>query len=1562
MAEVKFKFVGDDSELRKKLADIARIQSEMSEKFTKDFAKTIDTGMAKAMRETATEAIRATKETEVLNKAFANNALTNAKIEQINSIKRLREERAKEISDLNVLRQLEQEAKAILAEKRAATEALNQAQKQAATELTNSRKALVEYNLEQKKASEEEKKATKALREAEKARKDAERSEKERAKQLERRKKQLAEESSEYFKLNKALGAVRKEAKDVLAEMFRMERQGYKNTLGYEALRQKAEGLTKQTQYLDRGIKKIDATLGLHQRNVGNYADAMEQMSPVISDINRKLAVFGTSIDELASKPGAIRELGTAFVAVGKGILTFLLSPIGLAVSALTGLFMLFQRNKQTVIDFEAGLRSISKTTGIVGQELRDLGQDIVQTSRRLEVVDATKLTELASAAGQLGVKGPKNILDFAEALAMLETASDISGEEGAKEIARMLTLVDGGVQNVKAFGDEIVNLGNNFAASEKEILSNAEAISQNVGIYRIGRQEVLAYATATKSLGVEAEVVGSTFQKTLGMFEKSIRSGKGVAEILNMVGGSAAGLQRRFREDASGVFQDYIKGLNEIHKSGGSVMAQMERNGIVDIRQRRVIATLATGYDTLARAMDTVRDASGAMQEEFENGAEKLVNQTRRIGIAWDNLVLSIEDGQGAIGKASVAIVGFFADILEEVNRLVTSDTWAEFFGRVSEIGMSGGGELKTVTDFKKGLEEIKRETVKIRETGGRFEVMTDAELKKEIEKFDQLKNSANELADHYQAALQVGRVQESSFFYSTAGKLSTFKREAKEVEDIYRRLNDVASRRGLTTTVSTPEATQPTEEESEKARQKRERAEEKARQKAERVAEQRRQAIERQRALQLQIDQLNEQAHRRQLSRDEQEVESIRDKYKKIREEARRFMADPRNKGLAVDMGGLSASEAREITDAREKQRNARMIASYQEDYQNYVRYEQLKKEAGEKYANEQLGQYADAVEKMQVEYARLQGKRAVSGLSFNEMEYLKQLETMVKGHNQRVEEEDRARFVESLRMSETFATQRLAIERRYQESFAALEKNRTSISAQEFDERKMALQEGLKNEVGAIAIAEMQKQVEWDKSFSYMQFMSHKATEKFLDDAQKRIDALLREGKITREQYDELSFGIGNARMQNNLEKGWIASTRALNTYRETLKRYGKDSKEAQKAQHDMFTSLARDLAGAQQIVGELGGLLSSLGAGDGVQQTVDQIGQVLGGMAELSAGIATGNPIAIISGSINLLSSAIELFNFKDKKIQKQIERYQRQLDDLGRSYSRLQDSINNAVGNEFYTKSNEAIANLREQQRLVEEMARKEGEKKKTDQDKVRQYLDEIEGINMEIEAIQRSITENLVQTTFRELSDNLANALVSAFEAGEDAIKSMDDVFDQFIKNALVNSLKLNLLQEPIDRMIEELSEHMLANDNSLEGFNFAPWKSVLDNAGKDFMKQLDSLYEGLGLSKTGGDTKKETIQGRINRNISEDTGSAILGFERARYEIASQHLKLVEEQAMVQQSILTLANDKLIALNAIQINTANTVQRLDTAVVHLQQIVRNTSSSTGRTAEGMGL
>ncbi|MDM8174793.1 phage tail tape measure protein [Olivibacter sp. 47] len=881
MADIKYKVQLDDAEAYRRLERFHKISAEGSREFAKMFENiTKNSKVESGLNELAKAAKRATSGVDDLNKT----RLQSANIE-----KQQRQARLKEIEDLANLRRqimLQKEEQARLSTEVAKSHLQSQRYKEAINELKVAEQQLnselkkgaitaQEYALAQRKIEDAHKNAVAAQKEADRqAREHVKllneqlRLQRQQEAQTERNRRKLQQQSSEYYQLNQALNAIRRRSKDVLAEMFNLERQGLKNSAAYKMLEQRSKSLVSQTQVLDRGIKKIDATLGLHQRNVGNYGSALDAISPQFARINGQLAMMGVNLTEIASKPGGFRELGTSLIGIGKNVMAFLVTPIGLAITGLASLYALIKGNASTVIQFNSGLLNVGKTTGIAGQQLDRLGESIVELSRRLQVVSSDKLLEYATVAGQLGVKGTENILRFTEALAKLETASNIQGEEGGSQIARLLTLVDGGVQNVADFGDEIVNLGNNFAATEKEILENATQIAQNTGLYKIGRREVLAYATATKAVGIEAELVGSTFNRTLGVFEQSIRTGKNLSTILQVTGKSAEELKRQFRENASSVFNDFIKGLNQIDKSGGSVNQALNNIGITAVRDTRVIASLATnGYRVLTDALNTASEAAGAMDREFETAAGKLENQLSRISTAWNNLVLSIENGTGVLGRAAAKISGIFADTLEWITKQVTATSSNEFFTRMNPFGGDVADEIRAGNSRLRETVNVLNEVRKID-----FSTASAKILSEQVDVLSSALESAEKQIAKTDKAVKDGLLKE--------GSGSGLKRAADEL----RKFKDAAE---MLIAVRPKEEIIPiqlSEEEDAKAKRAREAA------------------LKRQRELQAKIDEINKKAQRQQLSHDEEEIQAVKDKYAEILRTVNDFYKESRNKGLKV------------------------------------------------------------------------------------------------------------------------------------------------------------------------------------------------------------------------------------------------------------------------------------------------------------------------------------------------------------------------------------------------------------------------------------------------------------------------------------------------------------------------------------------------------------------------------------------------------------------------------------------------------------------------------------
>lgn len=1591
MAEVKIKFIGDDSDVRKKMEKLAKLRETLSNSFQVDFDKTLSDGLTNSLK-------AATKEANNLNKALSKRATAST-------------------IDTDLQNTILEKKKAIeeerLAQAKLRTEALEASKEQRESkllEIAALKKAREERQKELKQQT-ELKDAAKSVKDAEKAQRDIEKQEAKRQSEAAKRKKQLELESSEYYKLNKALAAVRKEAKDLLAEMFRMERQGHANTLGYQKLKEKSEALTKQTQYLDRGIKKIDATLGLHQRNVGNYGEALEAISPIISNINQKLALFGTSIDQLATKPGSIKELGASFINMGKGLTTFLLSPVGMLITALGALFMLFQRNKQTVIDFDSGLKNVSKTTNMSGKDLSLFGDAIVELSMKLQVVDATKLLEYATAAGQLGVRGRSDILAFTEAMAMLETASNISGEEGASEIARMLTLVDGGVQNVKEFGDEIVNLGNNFAATEKEILANAEQIAQNVGIYKIGRQDVLAFATATKAVGLEAELVGSTFSRTLGTFEKTIRSGKGLGDVLKIVGGTSQDLQRRFRDDAAGVFRDYVRGLNNIHSAGGSVNEALERTGIVAVRDQRVLASLATnGYDVLTNAMDKVRNANGAMQAEFENGASKLENQTRRMGIAWDNFVLSIEKGEGVIANTILHIMNGFSILLDTINKTFNPTSVDEFWARWTSFERADA-----IRDINKAMEE------------------TEHQIEK-ISNFDPAKASASELTDALKevnsaiksssAALAEYKKQVNAGLLSESGR-----NNFKDFEDAisFLRMRQANLIRLGANNKAAPIA--PVFDETDEDKNKRERAH----RSIEQAAEKRRQAMERQRALQLQIDQANAQASRNQLSRDQQEIASVQDKYAKMREEARKFHADPKNKGFRVDTGGLVQSEAFEISEATTRQETTKLLdrlnqqKAIYDEYNNYVASSSVI-EADKMYAD-QLDIVRDFKESLKKEYLDIVTlEQTATDGAFNgssvkltqaQEDRAKALRDLLDAMDRDEQSRARQQYASLLDQYETYAQKRANLSKKHHKNIEELErrgeKDRATRARQLFEEeQKQLFQDEIENSASfKKTMEDIDKSSKWllsaafktgketvfsmidgmydatpeqrkalkklfgeffDKGVAQAELGDYEAIESLANGFDQLVDMSL--------QFDE---NIGNtfktiggmvsqvgslAKSLSTMGSGMSKAGGVMGIVGAILSVFGgiseaieasyqkraQKEKEAADYQIKQLDAVTKALEYQLSIIQEIYGT-DRVNAYQ--QAVVEATRQVNNSISNLPNG---GDPYYLQTGNTGQ-NQFIDTFN-KDfgsmEELDKAIEHARKESNKLGNKVASfffggwvkdwnaelsILESIKNAVVNtDQYTFAWNSIEDITQEEVTKLRNLLEQG---KFDEVTSAQLQNVIEQWEIWKDAMNQ-MREELTGISFNSLTDGI----VSMFEQGKTSVEDFTDFFEKQMQQAILKGFSRDAIEkqmQPWYELFAQYSEDGLTQNEITKLRD--QYLSIMGNAEKQWEDLKKVTGQDFSDSTSSSGVKSESIA----QSISESTGSEIVGTFRAGYDIWKRQLNTMEVQSKTQISLLQVANDKLLVLNAINTNTANTVARLDTAVKHLQNIDKNLGGAYAR-------
>lgn len=337
-------------------------------------------------------------------------------------------------------------------------------------------------------------------------------------------------------------------------------------------------------------------------------------------------------------------------------------SSIGGLLVALTSLRIL-SSTISNFSEFEKQLVAVGKTTEISGNSLTLLGEQIREISKDIPV-GTNNLLKFAETAGQFGVQGSESILAFAETLAKLELATNVVGEEGAKSLARILSVTRESTKTVGRLGAVITDLGNNFAASESEILDVATEVAKITAIFGASSAQAAGLGAALKQSGVEAEAGGTAIGKTFILISKAISDGGLQLERFARVSGKTAEeLRDDFAKNSVEAFKDLIKGLSDIQKGGGNVSKSLQRLGLNNVRVTKSLLPLIKNYSVLETALRRANIQSQeatALNIEAARAADTLAGDLTI-------LVTSLTNFSTRVGK-------LFSPALRTASKLVTS------------------------------------------------------------------------------------------------------------------------------------------------------------------------------------------------------------------------------------------------------------------------------------------------------------------------------------------------------------------------------------------------------------------------------------------------------------------------------------------------------------------------------------------------------------------------------------------------------------------------------------------------------------------------------------------------------------------------------------------------------------------------------------------------------------------------------------------------------------------------------------------------------------------------
>lgn len=380
--------------------------------------------------------------------------------------------------------------------------------------------------------------------------------------------------------------------------------------------------------------------------------------------------------------------------------------------------------------DIDSAYRNIRKTVDGTDDQFEALRRSAMNFAST-HVTSADQILEIEALGGELGI-ATENLEAFAEAISNIDVSSDLDTEEAAEILGHLSNIMHLTAEDYNGFADALVRLGNNGASTESEIANIAERIGSMGSIVGMSASDVLAWASSIASTGQNAEAAGTAISKTMSFFETAVAAAGGTIDtsfdainaavqgggdeltiFANLVGKTADEFAEAWESDPDAAFEEvkesiseakdslqgiadvahmtadefaktwetdptkameaFIKGLNDIEKSGGSADAVLQGFGITSVRQKQAIEGLMRTIEGLDNNLKMSEDAwngisdqwgqAGDAANEAAKKAEGFSGQMQIMKNVWHNMLAELGEGAAPWLQRITGILSSFSE-----------------------------------------------------------------------------------------------------------------------------------------------------------------------------------------------------------------------------------------------------------------------------------------------------------------------------------------------------------------------------------------------------------------------------------------------------------------------------------------------------------------------------------------------------------------------------------------------------------------------------------------------------------------------------------------------------------------------------------------------------------------------------------------------------------------------------------------------------------------------------------------------------------------------------------
>lgn len=527
-------------------------------------------------------------------------------------------------------------------------------------------------------------------------------------------------------KLTTALRNVDKQARDTNKNLRDIkESLKYDKSKGPELAAQKQRELAnavKNTKEKLEILKQGQAEMTDEFKKTSEGQSAYDNLTREIWKTERQLKSFEAQSERSYQQLAKVRDVATDFgekaQKLGGQMTKKLTVPLAGAAGAAG----------KMAIDFDTAMVGVRKTTDLTDEEFEAMRQTILDMSKEMPA-SATEIAGVAEAAGQLGIE-KENIATFAKTVTDLGNATNMTAEEAATSFARFANITQLPQDQFGQLGSVVVDLGNNLATTEKEIVDMGLRLAGAGSQVGLTQAEILGLSGAMSSVGINAEAGGSAMSQVLGKinssvigatvgmdnFEQSIGKTYGITasefiktmaaggdeakEMANKIGipvkeakkmareldnsastlegfGQVAGLSATefaevWKTEPTKAIELFIRGLGEVQASGNDVNGVLSDLGIKGLREVDTLKRLSGAGDLLAESFGMANNAFDENNALSDEVARKYESIEAKLEILKNKFkAVGIEIGEQLIPyiEKATEFLGDFADKLSNAD-----------------------------------------------------------------------------------------------------------------------------------------------------------------------------------------------------------------------------------------------------------------------------------------------------------------------------------------------------------------------------------------------------------------------------------------------------------------------------------------------------------------------------------------------------------------------------------------------------------------------------------------------------------------------------------------------------------------------------------------------------------------------------------------------------------------------------------------------------------------------------------------------------------------------------